>query len=154
VESIYFVDYVDLVARTGRAIGRVAAQLADIVDAGVAGRVDLDHVDILTLADRDTCVALAAGRRGRGVGVQAVERLGQNSGHACLAHAARAREQVTVMDAFGLDGVDERGGDRLLADDLLEVPAAILAGKNGVSHGLRFLSFQFSPSGRSARRQL
>ena len=37
-------------------------------------------------------------------------------------------EQVSVVDAPRLDRVDQRGGDRLLADHFLKAPAAVLAG--------------------------
>ena len=59
-EHVHFVDDVDLGARRNRAIARVLDDLAHVVDAGVGGRVHLDHVDMAQFHDR-----LAVERRAR-----------------------------------------------------------------------------------------
>ena len=51
-EHVHFVDDVDLGARRNRAIARVLDDLAHVVDAGVGGRVHLDHVDMARFHDR------------------------------------------------------------------------------------------------------
>jgi hypothetical protein len=63
-DLVRLVENVDLVpvARGGVA-GRVA-QFANLVDAAVGGRVDLDHVDGVALANLDAGVADAAWLRG------------------------------------------------------------------------------------------
>src|SRR5687768_5450801 len=61
--------------------------LADVVDAGLAGRVDLQHVDAAPLRNLDAAVALTAGIR-RGA-LLAVERSRQDARRRRLAAAAR-----------------------------------------------------------------
>ena len=60
-DLVGFVEDVDLVAVAGGRIARSVAQLANLVDAAIGGRVDLDHVDGVALANFDAGVADAAG---------------------------------------------------------------------------------------------
>ncbi len=57
-EHVDFVDDVDLVARPAGADADVLAELADFVDAAVAGAVDFQHVDVAAGADALANVAL------------------------------------------------------------------------------------------------
>ena len=59
-EPLRLVDDVDLLAALHRRGGRRLAQLARVLDAAVAGGVDLDDVEVRALTDRD---ALASTRR-------------------------------------------------------------------------------------------
>ena len=65
-EHVDFVDDVDLVARAAGAVLDVAAELADLVDAAVAGAVDLEHVDVV--AGGDAAGRCRRRRRASGVG--------------------------------------------------------------------------------------
>ena len=109
----------------------VAAQLADLIDAAVAGAVDLDDVDVFAGGDHLAVDALVAGLGGRPA--DAVERLGEDASGGGLADAAGAGEQVGVGDAIGLEGVDQRPGHRLLADEVAEALRAVTAGQDGVA---------------------
>src|SRR5204863_745064 len=126
---------VDLEPRARRAVLRVLDDLADVVDAGVAGRVDLDHVHVVAAGDRQARIARAAWLGGGRVTRPAVERLGHDPGHAGLADAARAVEEVRVRHAVRLDRALERLRDVFLPDDLIERGGAIAAGEDGVRHG-------------------
>ena len=84
-------------------------------------------------ADALADVALVAGRRRRAL--HAVERLGQDAGGRRLADAAGAGEQVGVADAIAGDGVLQRPGDVLLADELVERLRPIAASDDGVAAG-------------------
>ena len=132
-EHVDFVDDVDLVAERGwGGTGRCCAELADLVDAAVAGAVDLEHVDVV--AGGDAACRCRTRRRASAVGpVDAVERLGQDAGGGGLADAAGAGEEVGVGDAIGLDGVGQGLGDRLLADEVGELLRPIAAGQDGVA---------------------
>ena len=77
-EHVDFVDDVDLVAAAAGAVLHVAAQLADLIDAAIAGAVDFEHVDVLAGGDAPAHVADVA-RRGCGA-VVAVEALGEDAG--------------------------------------------------------------------------
>ena len=50
-EHVHLVDDVDLVAGGVRLVVGAVDQLADVVDAGVGGRVHLDHVEMPALED-------------------------------------------------------------------------------------------------------
>jgi len=121
-----FIDDEDLVPVAGGGVLDVLAQLADLPDAAVGGRVDLQNVDGVALGDLQAGGAGVA-RVGSGALV-AVERLGQDAGRGCLADAPRAREQVGVGDPTEADGVLQGAGDGLLAHHLLELLGAPFAG--------------------------
>ena len=127
-EHVDFVDDEDLVARRRRGELHGFAQVADIVHACVRGGVHLDYVERCSGHDLAAVVALVAGMRG-GVGRRgAVERLGEDAGECGLAYAARPHEEVGVGDALRLDGVGERLGDVLLAEDVGELLRPPFAG--------------------------
>jgi hypothetical protein len=88
-EHVNFVDDVDLVARRNGSIAHRLDDLAHVVDAGVAGRVHLDHVDMAPFGNRTARLALAARvdrRAALPIGADAVERLGDQARGAGLAH--------------------------------------------------------------------
>ena len=139
-EHVDLVDDVHLVAAVDRRVADLVAQLADVVDAAVGGGVHLDHVERRRGGDRPAAFAHAAGRDGRlgdhvlGVGPRAVERLGQDLGHARLAGAARPGEDVGVGDGSATHGVLQGLRDVVLAGDLGEGLRAVLA-VEGELHG-------------------
>ena len=96
-EHVDFVDDIDLVARLVGGIVDLLPQVADIVDAAVAGGINLDHIQGPALGDG---LAHGAGiaRLALAVG-EAVDRLGQDARGAGLAGAARAAEEIGVRDA-------------------------------------------------------
>ena len=96
-ELMHFVDDEDLVAvahRSNRQPGD--DHLADVVDAGVAGRVDLEHVDVAPLRDLDAGIALTAGIGRRPL--HAVQRRGEDARRGGLAAAARSGEHEGLRD--------------------------------------------------------
>ena len=78
-------------------------------------------------------LALPAGRQRRAA--DAVERAGEDLRHRGLAGAARADEQVGVVDPVALDRVAQRAHDVLLADDLVEGLRAVAAVEGRLGHG-------------------
>ena len=127
------VDDEDLVAvahRRNRQTGD--HDLADVVDTGVAGGVDLEHVDIAPLRDLDAGVAFAARIRRRPL--HAVQRLGEDAGGGGLAAAARTREHEGLSDPAAGQRVAQRTRHRLLSDDIVEPLWSPFAGKNLVGH--------------------
>ena len=100
-EHVGLVDDVDAVVDLGGGEVCLLAQLADVVDAVVAGRVDLGDVEHRAVVD-----ALADFAHPAGIAVLlvwAVDRLGDDLGAGGLAGAARAGEQVGVADAAAGD---------------------------------------------------
>ena len=119
-----------MVAR--RTITRGLAQLPNLVDAAVGGRVDLNDIDGIALANLDAGIADAAGfGGGPGCGAYfgaAVESLGHDAGDGGFADAAMAREDVAVGDALLGEGVDEGAGHVVLPGDVRKALWTVFAG--------------------------
>ena len=131
-EHVHLVNDEDLVTGAARQVADVLAQLADIIDAGVGGAIDLDYVKPLTGSDLLTGGALVAGLSGEAF--FAVEGLGQDPGGRGLADPAGAGKQEGVMDAAGADGVRQGLADMLLANQVSEVLWAPFAGEYQIGH--------------------
>ena len=63
-KHVHFVDEIDFVVTLGRGVANVIAQLAHVLDAIVAGSVDLDHIETISGSDLAAVIAHAAGRDG------------------------------------------------------------------------------------------
>ena len=125
-DLVRLVEDVDLAPELAGRVRQALAQVADVVDAAVAGGVDLDQVEGRALPDRDARRAGVA--RVAVLEVRAVDGLGQDPGERGLARPARPDEQDGVADPIGSDGVAQRLDDGFLADDLAEglgTPAAV-----------------------------
>src|SRR5699024_6974639 len=111
--------------------GGALAQLAGIVDAAVAGGVDLDHVEAPGAAVGQVAagVALAAGDVRRPL--DAVQAAREDARGRRLATAARAREQVGVTDPAGAQRTPQRRGDMVLSDHLGEGLRAVTTVQSG-----------------------
>ena len=107
-----FVDDVNLVRRSTGPDSRVGSQLADFVDAAVAGTVDFKHVDIFALGDRFAGLAFFTGLRCRsGFAIQA---LGKNPRRRRFANSTSTCKQISVADTILPDRIAQRGGDMVL----------------------------------------
>ena len=106
--------------------------IADLVDPGVGGRVDLEHVHVAPFGDLDAGVADAAGIGGRAL--FAVEAARQDARRRGLADAARAGEHEGLGDAPAGDSVAQRLRDRALADHVFESLWPPLPGEDLVRH--------------------
>ena len=110
---------------------RALAQIARVVDAVVACRVDLDDVErtAAVAPELDAAVADAARHVGRAFG--AVQAAREHARRSRLAASARTREQVGVTDAVAA----QRGHDRLghlgLTDHLAERLRTVSAVQSG-----------------------
>ena len=125
-QHVDFVDDEDLVAIAHRRNRQALDDhFADVVDAGVRGGVDLEHVDVAAFGNLDAGVAYAAriGRRA----VHAAERARQDARGGGLAAAARAGKHERVRDPLALQRVLERARDGLLSEDVFEFLRAPLA---------------------------
>ena len=140
-EHVHFVDDIDLGARRNRAVARVLDDLAHVVDAGVGGRVHLDHVDMAQFHDRlamdaefghvDACALDPAGQR-------IIEGARQNARGCRLADAAHAGEDIGLVDAARGEGIGERAHHRLLADEVLEAHRPVFSRQHPIGGvGLR-----------------
>ena len=124
-EHVGLVQDVDAPGAAHRRKRHVLAQLADVVDGVVRGGVHLHDVERGAAGDGETGRIL---RREVGSGAALrVQRAGQQLGHAGLAGAARAHEQVGVVHLVELDRVAERADDVLLPHHVLEGAGAVAA---------------------------
>ena len=144
-EHVDFVDDVDLAAGPAGANADVLTQLTDLVDAPVAGPVDLQHVDVAAGADALAHVAAVAGR-GRGA-LFAIECLGQDPRCRGLADAPSAGEQIGMADPIRGDRARERSGDVLLTDQLIERLWPVAAGNDDVLAARRFGAYGLQRQG-------
>src|ERR1700691_316853 len=124
---VRLVDDVDLVAAGNRGVERTLAQITGIVPTAVAGGVDLDDVDAAGTGRGERHARLAhAARIGRGA-VDAVQGAGEDTRARRLAAAARAAEEVSVIDPATSESLPERLCDVVLATDFSEGGGAVLA---------------------------
>ena len=129
-EHVHFVDDIDLGARRNRAIARVLDDLAHVVDAGVGGRVHLDHVDVARLHDRlavDAELGHVDARPVDSAGKGIVEGAGEDARRRRLADAADAGQDIGLVDAARGEGIGERAHHRLLADQVLEAHGPVFS---------------------------
>ena len=117
-QHVDFVDQVDLVLAGARREGHLVAQAADLVDAAVGRRVELDEVQSAPGEVVPAGLALIA--RLAVLAVGAVQRLAQETARTGLAGAARPREQVGVRDAVRRQRVLQRRRDVFLAGEFAE----------------------------------
>ena len=127
-DLVCFVEDPDLVAIAGGTVTRSVAQFADLVDATVGGRVDLDDVDGIACANLGTGIANTARLGHRMVLRTAVQGHRQDARDGGLADAAVSAEDVAVCDALLLDGVLQGAGDVVLPDDIGEFLWPVFAG--------------------------
>ncbi len=131
-EHVHFVDQVDLEAPTARGVLHVIEQFAGVLDLGAAGGVDLDQVDETAFVDLPAYRTGAAGRGGdAGFAVQA---LGDDTGNGGLAHAPGTGEQVGVVQALVVQGIDQGLEHMGLADHFAERARTPFTCKNLITH--------------------
>ncbi|MNP54320.1 hypothetical protein D3C76_1488650 [compost metagenome] len=129
---MHFVDQVDLEAPTARGVLHVVQQFAGVLDLGAAGGVDLDQVDEAAFVDF-TAHRTGAARRRCDAGL-AVQALGDNTGDGGLAHAPGTGEQVGVVQALIVQGIDQGLQHMGLADHFAERARTPFTCKNLITH--------------------
>ncbi len=115
---MHFVDQVDLEAPSARCVLNVIEQFAGIFNFGAASGVHLDQIDEAPFIDFSTHGTLPAGC-GTYAGF-AIQALGKNARDGGLTHPPRASEQVGVMQALAVQGIDQSLEHMGLADHFPE----------------------------------
>ena len=134
-EHVDFVDNENLVlAADGRVLDAVN-HVADIVDAGVGGRVYF--VDIHRVAASDILATFALSAGVQRVAAGAVECAGEDSGTGGLAYATGSGKQECVMETAPFDCVLEGLCDMFLPDHVVKGLRAPLAGHCYVCHDFK-----------------
>ena len=131
-EHVNFVDDEDFEAIALGPVGKAFLESSDVIDAGVAGAVDLLDVDVVAVGDLDAGRAFLA--RSGGGAFFAVEGFGEDPGAGRLAYAANAGEQERVGDSISSDRVGQSGGDMPLTNEILERLRPIFTREDDVAH--------------------
>ena len=129
-QHVHFVDDVHFVPRRYRGVARRLDDLANVVDAGMAGGIHLDHVDMPPFGDGAAWLAHAARidrRPAVAVRSDAVQRLCDQPRGGRLANPAYAGEQKRMRDPIAPDRILQRADHRFLADQRLKRLWAIFA---------------------------
>src|SRR5207249_3635789 len=127
-----FINNVDFEFGTGWGITGRFAQLANLIDAPVAGAIDFQHIQGAPLRNFDAARVLGIKldlRAARGV-----QAFGKNAGDSRLPGAARPAKQISVRDAVLLDGVAERLSDMLLPHHVAEALRPVFSGYYLIRH--------------------
>ncbi len=135
-----FVEDHHFAARRRRRVTHHLAQFANLVDAAVGGRVNLDDIERSSRGDLLAGIANAARLRRRPV--HAIQRLGQDPGRRGFSHAARAGKNVRMRHAVVANRVLQRFRDVRLSDEIRKRLRAPLACDDLVAHE-KFLVVSF-----------
>jgi len=101
--------------------------LAHVINPGMAGRVNLYYVKTAAFPDVPAVVAFIARFVLPFLPVQAIQGFGEQSGHGCLADAARPAEEISVRYFTAGDFVLQGQLDMVLADQLGKKLRPVLA---------------------------
>ena len=114
------VDDVELGLELRRCVVHAVSQVADIVDAAVAGRVDLDHVGCRTGINRHAGGALVARALVR-IGIEAIDGLGHDPRGGRLTGAAWSAEKVRRSNAIRANRIPECADNVFLTDQFVGI---------------------------------
>ena len=135
-EHVHFIDDIDLEARRNRAVAYCLNDLADIVHAGMGGRIHFDDIDMAVGGDGRAGFADPAGLLRRrlplAVRAEAVDRAGEDPRCRRLADAAHAGEHEGMRNSSGPDRIGENAHQRFLADKVAEGGGPVFAGQHPV----------------------
>ena len=132
-QHVNLVDHEDLEAAHDRLVHRLFEQLGDFIDAPVGRGVELGVVHKAATVDVPAGLANPAGLGGDAalpVKAGAVERLGQDAGNGGFAHAARAGEQISMVQTPGAQRIAQRLHHVRLADHFRKILGAVFAGEH------------------------
>src|SRR5437762_12308858 len=130
-----FVKDVNFEAVPSRPVPRRLAQFANLVDAAIRGRVNLNYINSIPGANFRARVAYAARFRHRLIRGPAIQGHSQNAGHRCLANPAVPAKNVAVRRPPLLNGILERAGNMLLPDHFGKFLRTVLTRQDLIAHG-------------------
>ena len=113
-----FVDDENLVLADDGRVLHTFNHIADVVNAGVGGRIYF--IDVHRVSTGDILAAVALATRVQRVIAFAVERAGEDTGASSLAHTTGAGKKECMMKTTALDGVLESLCDMFLTDHIAE----------------------------------
>src|SRR5437868_13704350 len=141
-----FVKDVNFEAVPSRPVPRRLAQFANLVDAAIRGRVNLNYINSIPGANFRARVAYAARYRHRLNQGPAIQSHRQNAGHRCLANPAVPAKNVAVRRPPLLNGILERAGNMLLPDHFGKFLRTVLTRQDLIAHGGQLIIREAWPS--------
>ena len=130
---MHLVNYLVLEFPFARRVTDVVPQLAHLLDAVVAGAIDLQNVE--TVAAGNFLAAVADTARSDCRPIHAIQRFRQDPGRRGFADPARPDEQISMREPVLFDRVPERPGDVGLADEIVKSLRPIFAREDLITHG-------------------
>ena len=130
-ERVGLVEDVDAIPTKDGLLVDAITNLADVINATVAGCIELEDVERSAVGDRAARLALEARRGRRCVEGLTVERLAEDLGERRFARTARAGKEVRMAHATLLNRVRQGLHDVALADDVREVLRTVLTVERG-----------------------
>ena len=112
------IDDVHTLLHLAGGVDGIVAQVADVVNAVVGGRIDLQNIHAGARIDGPAGLADIAGIAV--VGIQAVDRLAQNLGAARLTRTTGARKQIRMAHVTGKQLRFQRLGNSPLTNHIIE----------------------------------
>ncbi len=125
---------INLVTTFRRRVTDIVAKLAHILDAVIAGAINLDDVEAVSGGDFATIIAHAAWRRRWTV--HAIQCLSENARCRCFPDPAWSNKKIRMRQPVLGDGIFQRLRNMCLPNQIIESLWPIFAGKNLVAHGL------------------
>jgi hypothetical protein len=133
-DLVSFVENEDLKAVAGWAIAGGLAQLTDLLDAAIGGRVDLNDIYRVSGPDLGARLAYPARLRHCMVRRAAIQSHSQDASYGGLADTPMATEYIAVCGPPLLDSILKGLGDMFLPNDLGKRLRPVFAGQNLVAH--------------------
>ena len=136
-QHVHFVDHEDLEAPLHGLVNGLLQQALNFIDAPVGGGIELGVIDKTPRINGAAHLAHAArlgGDAALPVCAHAIERFGQNARHRGFAHAARAGEEIGMVQPLLRERIRQSLHHMLLAHHLGEALGAVFAGKDEVRH--------------------
>ena len=132
-QHVHFVDDIDFVTGRGRAVVHRVDDFADIGNAGVAGRIHLNDIDMAAFGDGCTMLTRPARigcRAGCTVGADAVHSFGNNASGGGFAGPTDARHHESLGNPVRLKSVFQGPHHCILPDQIGKGFGPVLARQN------------------------
>ena len=129
---MYLIDEIHLKTAFGWRVLDVVQQVAGFIHLGARGGVYFDEVDKTSFVEFATGAAHATGPAANPR--LAVEAFGKHARQRGFAHAASAGEQISMVEAPGVQRVRQGTQDMALPDDLAEITRPPFSGEDLISH--------------------
>ena len=128
------VEDVDAIATQHGLLVDAIANVADVIDATIRGRIELEDIKRSAISNRETRLALETRRRRRTLRVLTIKRLAEDLRQRRLARATRPSKQVGMPHTVVINRIRQRLDNVALTHNMGKIQRAITTIKRG--HGV------------------